>query len=105
MVDSLIQCRFLDKEGNPRGPEYAYKTNVEVSPGDYVMVDVSMGKATTARKKVIVTKANIKPEEIPGYEKFKDVIKNIVGLADDKISPTPEAMENMIPPILSMADL
>lgn len=80
-MNNLIYCKFLDAEGNPRGRDYTYRTEVEVRKGDYVLVEVVRNSDAPTTKKVVVTKTGLTPADIPGYENFKDAIKTIIGLA------------------------
>ena len=78
-MTNIIKCKFIDGEGNPRGREYSYYTNIPVSVG--MMVDVpappqsSVEKSQT--KRVIVTAVDVPEAEI---EAFKDSVKTIVGI-------------------------
>lgn len=80
-MSKLIFCKFLDAEGNPRGRDYTYKTDIDVQEGDYVLVEVVRNADGPTTKKVIVTKTDLTPDNIPGYENFRDVIKTIIGFA------------------------
>lgn len=87
-MQKLIYCKFLDHEGSPRGRNYTYLSDTEVQVGDFVEVEV-VGDASSdpepKRKKVVVTKTDLKPEHIHGYETFKDKIKKIKGLWKDEV--------------------
>ena len=37
-MTNIIKCRFLDKDGEPRGREYSYKTEIPVEVGQIVDV-------------------------------------------------------------------
>ena len=80
-MSKLIFCKFLDSEGNPRGRDYTYKTDIDVQEGDYVLVEIVRNSDGPTTKKVIVSKTDLKPDDIPGYENFKDAIKTIIGIA------------------------
>lgn len=102
-MSKLIFCKFLDEAGAPRGRDYTYKTDIEVQPGEYVLVEV-MKAENVSTKKVIVTKTDLTPDDIPGYENFKDSIKSILGLPDEKIEKdTSESFENI--PEIDIEDL
>lgn len=86
-MSKLIYCKFLDYNGNPRGRNYTYKTDVPVSVGDMVSVSVTRNdssEVSTVNKKVIVTATDLEPSDIPGYENFADVVKTINGLWEDE---------------------
>lgn len=91
-MSNLIYCKFLDADGNPRGRNYTYKTDTDmdtdVREGDYVLVEVMRNSADPTTKKVIVTKTGLTPNDIPGYENFKDAIKTIIGVAPVENSAT-----------------
>ncbi len=80
-MSKLIFCKFLNADGEPRGRDYTYKSEIDVTAGDYVMVGVAHGSDSVQRKKVVVTKADVNPADIPGYENFKDKIKTVIGRA------------------------
>lgn len=80
-MSKLIFCKFLDAEGKPRGRDYTYKADIDVQEGDYVLVEVVRNSDSSTEKKVIVTKTGLTPDDIPGYENFKDAIKTIIGIA------------------------
>lgn len=81
MDGRLIFCKFLDKDGNPRGRDYTYRTSIEVQEGDYVEVEVARhSNGGGELKKVLVTKTDVQPEEIAGYEQFCDRIAEIKGV-------------------------
>lgn len=80
-MSNLIFCKFLDAEENPRGRDYTYKTDIDVQEGDYVLVEVVRNSDGPTTKKVVVTKTGLTPDDIPGYENFKDAIKTIIGIA------------------------
>lgn len=81
MRTKIIKCRFTDHEGNPRGREYSYYSDIPVDVG--MMVDVpttpqnSTEMANPQTKKVIVTAVDVPESEI---EAFKDCVKTIVGI-------------------------
>ena len=104
-MSKLIFCKFLDEVGNPRGRDYTYKTDIEVQPGDYVLVEVVRGSESISTKKVVVTKTDLTPDDIPGYENFKDSIKSILGPAPDEETEkdTSENAESV--PEIDMEDL
>lgn len=79
-MNQLIFCKFLDAEGNPRGRNYTYNTEISVKEGDYVQVEVTRNGEAPVIKPVIVTQIGVLPENIKGYEDFKDKIKTIIGL-------------------------
>ena len=84
-MEKLIFCKFLDHEENPRGRDYTYATETEVKVGDFVEVEVVKDSSGPHKKKIIVTKVDIDPGEIHGYETFKDRIQKIKGLwVDDE---------------------
>lgn len=78
-MSKLIFCKFLDTQGNPRGADYTYRSDIEVAAGDFVEVETMNQCGDVLRKKVIVTNPNVNPDEIKGYESFKDRIKAING--------------------------
>ncbi len=105
-MSNLIFCKFLNTDGNPRGRNYTYRTDIDVNPGDYVLVEVVNSSCSAVQKKVVVTKTDVSPDDIPGYESFKDKIKTIIGLAssDEKPEkPTNSADEDI--PVVNMEDL
>ncbi len=117
-MSRLIFCKFLDAEENPRGRDYTYKTDdIDIQKGDYVLVNVSKSSGEPTTKKVIVTKTDLSPDDIPGYENFNNAIKTIIGIApikniniDIKCSPADEkqteATENgEATPEINMEDL
>lgn len=69
---NIIKVRF-NKEGKPQGREYSYLTPEEVQVGDIVEME-TRGKVA----KGTVTQIKVPEGEI---EKFKDVIKTIIGKA------------------------
>lgn len=86
-MQKLIYCKFLDHEGDPRGRDYTYLTDTEVQVGDFVEVEV-VGNSSDfepKKKRVVVTRVDVKPEDIQGYESFKDKIKKIKGLWKDEV--------------------
>lgn len=102
-MSKLIFCKFLDATGAPRGRDYTYKTDIEVQPGDYVLVEVVKAE-NISTKKVVVTKTDLSADDIPGYENFKDSIKNILGRPDEETEKdTSENSENI--PEIDMEDL
>lgn len=80
-MNQLIFCKFLDAEGNPRGRNYTYKADNNIKEGDYVQVEVTREGAKPEIQVVVVTRTGVLPENIKGYENFKDRIKTIIGLA------------------------
>lgn len=78
-MKQIITCKFLDSDGNPRGREYSYYSEIPVEPGQYV--DVPAAPRNDAElnttKKVIVVRTNIPEKEV---EAFKSQIKTIVGI-------------------------
>lgn len=83
-MSKLIFCKFLDHDGNPRGRDYTYRSDIEVAEGELVEVLVERNDGEPRRKKVMVTKAEVQPEEIPGYEAFQAKIKTIRGVWVDE---------------------
>lgn len=86
-MSQLIYCKFLDSDEKPRGRNYTYEASGEVKEGDYVEVEVTRPSCdgdNINSQKVLVTKTNITPEEIPGYASFKDKIKRIKGLCQQE---------------------
>ena len=76
----IIKCRFLDKDGEPRGREYSYKTEIPVEVGQ--IVDVPAPRQSDAdselkTKSVIVSQINVPEEEIAT---FADKVKTVVGI-------------------------
>ena len=66
-MTNIIKCRFLDKDGEPRGREYSYKTEIPVEVGQ--IVDVPAPRQSDAdselkTKSVIVSQINVPEEEI-----------------------------------------
>ena len=49
-MTNIIKCRFLDKDGEPRGREYSYKTEIPVEVGQ--IVDVPEEEIATFADKV-----------------------------------------------------
>lgn len=98
-MSNLIFCKFLDAEGNPRGRDYTYKTDIDVQEGDYVLVEVVRNSDGPTTKKVIVAKTGLTPDDISGYENFKDAIKTIIGIApaDNATSEAEAAPADEIP--------
>jgi len=101
-MSKLIFCKFLGLDGNPRGRDYTYRSAIDVQQGDYVLVEVVNSSCATVQKKVIVTKTDVLPEDIPGYESFKDKIKTIIGFAPAKETAN-KANEDV--PVVNMEDL
>lgn len=82
-ITNIIKCRFLDKDGQPRGREYSYKTNTVVKVGQLVDVPVSSNSDVDIEQKtkaVIVTQINVPESEIIS---FADRIKTIIGIHKD----------------------
>ena len=74
------KCRFLDKDGEPRGREYSYKTEIPVEVGQ--IVDVPAPRQSDAdselkTKSVIVSQINVPEEEIAT---FAGKVKTVVGI-------------------------
>ena len=79
-LTNIIKCRFLDKDGEPRGREYSYKTEIPVEVGQ--IVDVPAPRQSDAdselkTKSVIVSQINVPEEEIAP---FADKVKTAVGI-------------------------
>lgn len=79
-MTNIIKCRFLDKDGEPRGREYSYKTEIPVEVGQ--IVDVPAPRQSDAdselkTKSVIVSQINVPEEEIAP---FADKVKTAVGI-------------------------
>ena len=77
-MTNIIKCRFLDKDGEPRGREYSYKTEIPVEVGQ--IVDVPAPRQSDAdselkTKSVIVSQINVPEEEIAT---FADKVKTVV---------------------------
>lgn len=105
-MSKLIFCKFLGLDGNPRGRDYIYKADIDCGEGDYVLVEVVRSSAEPATKKVIVTKTDVSPEDIPGYESFKDKIKTIIGFAPAKETANNAANKtNEDVPVVNIEDL
>lgn len=86
-MTNIIKCKFLDKDGQPRGREYSYKTEISVEVGQ--LVDVPAPRRSDAEpetKAVLVTQVNVPEEEIAA---FADKVKTVVGIHKE-----PEAAEN-----------
>lgn len=79
-MSKLIYCKFLDSNGEPRGRNYTYRSDYDVEPGQFVEVHVQNKEGLPIPKKVLVIKSDVKPDNIPGYDNFKDKIKNIQGI-------------------------
>lgn len=81
-MTNIIKCRFLDKDGEPRGREYSYKTEIPVEVGQ--IVDVLAPRQSDAdselkTKSVIVSQINVPEDEIAD---FADSVKTVVGIHD-----------------------
>ena len=79
-MTNIIKCRFLDKDGEPRGREYSYKTEIPVEVGQ--IVDVPAPRQSDAdselkTKSVIVSQINVPEDEIAT---FADKVKTVVGI-------------------------
>lgn len=88
-MTNIIKCRFLDKDGQPGGREYSYKTESHVEVGQ--LVDVPAPRHSDAdteqkTKAVIVTQVNVPETEIAP---FADKVKTIIGIHKE-----PETAEN-----------
>lgn len=78
-MTNIIKCRFLDKDSEPRGREYSYKTEIPVEVGQIVDVPAPRQSDTDNElktKSVIVSQINV-PEEIAT---FADKVKTVVGI-------------------------
>ena len=83
-MSQIIKCRFLDKDGNPRGNEYSYKSEIEVEVGQLVDVPAprqSDADAEFKTKTVIVSAINVPESEIAA---FADKVKTIVGIHQEE---------------------
>ena len=49
-MTNIIKCRFLDKDGEPRGREYSYKTEIPVEVGQIVDVPAPRQSAHNGTK-------------------------------------------------------
>lgn len=83
-MTNIIKCRFLDKDGEPRGNEYSYKTEIPVVVGQ--LVDVPAPRQSDAdtelkTKTVIVSAVDVPESEIAA---FADKVKTVVGIHEDK---------------------
>lgn len=92
-MSKLIFCKFLDAEGKPRGREYTYKSDIDVKEGDLVLVEVVRNSSAPTEQKVMVTKTDLSPADIPGYENFKNAVKTIIGLAPAETTAEDPAAE------------
>lgn len=63
---SLVKCRFLDEEGEPKGREYTYAANETFAVGEIVCTDEG--------KKIVITDTDVSQEEI---RDFGDKLKYI----------------------------
>lgn len=79
-MSKLIYCKFIDGDGNPKGRNYTYRSDIDVSKGDLVEVNTMNTSGSVIKKKVVVTKPNVRPEEIDGYDDFKNRIVTINGI-------------------------
>ena len=78
-MTNIIKCRFLDKDGEPRG----YKTEIPVEVGQIVDVPAprqSDADSEVKTKLVIVSQINVPEEEIAD---FADRVKTVVGIHDE----------------------
>ena len=79
-MTNIIKCRFLDKDSEPRGREYSYKTEIPVEVGQIVDVPAPSQSDTDNElktKSVIVSQINVPEEEIAT---FADKVKTVVGI-------------------------
>ena len=74
-MTNIIKCRFLDKDGEPRGREYSYKTEIPVE--DVPAPRQSDADSELKTKSVIVSQINVPEEEIAT---FADKVKTVVGI-------------------------
>ena len=72
-MTNIIKCRFLDKDSEPRGREYSYKTEILDVPAPR-QSDTDNELKT---KSVIVSQINVPEEEIAT---FADKVKTVVGI-------------------------
>ncbi|MDO5398788.1 MAG: hypothetical protein Q4G33_12760 [bacterium] len=73
----IIKCKFLNKDGEPRGREYSYFADFEVKPGEYVDVPQPRmsNKDVSGTKKVLCVAVNVPEEEIAP---FRELVKTAV---------------------------
>ena len=79
-MTNIIKCRFLDKDSEPRGREYSYKTEIPVEVVQIVDVPAPRQSDTDNElktKSVIVSQINVPEEEIAT---FADKVKTVVGI-------------------------
>ena len=75
---TIIKCRFLSENDEPRGREYSYISEIPVEVGQYVDVPAPRHSDVEVKsKKVIVSAVNVPESEVAA---FAGQLKTIIGI-------------------------
>lgn len=75
---TIIKCRFLGENDEPRGGEYSYRSEIAVEVGQYVDVPAPRYSGVEDKsKKVIVSAVNVPESEVAA---FAGSLKTIIGI-------------------------